>query len=42
MTARITLMGSVLNRVDAKDRRYGYGYQYDYYSERVGKRGRGR
>jgi polysaccharide chain length determinant protein (PEP-CTERM system associated) len=41
-TARITLLGSVLNRVDAKDRRYGYGYQYDYYSERIGKRGRGR
>jgi succinoglycan biosynthesis transport protein ExoP len=28
--AKIGLLGSVLNRVDVKDRRYGYGYYYYY------------
>jgi len=37
--ARIRLLGSVLNRVDVRDRRYGYGYQYYY--DRVEKRDRG-
>ncbi len=37
--AKIRLLGSVLNRVDAKDRRYGYGY---YYYERAGKHERGK
>jgi succinoglycan biosynthesis transport protein ExoP len=38
--AGIRLLGSVLNRVDFRDRRYGYGYQY-YYQNRAEKRDRG-
>jgi len=37
--AKIELLGSVLNRVDVNDRRYGYGYYYYY--NKSGKRDRG-
>jgi Mrp family chromosome partitioning ATPase len=37
-SAKIRLLGSVLNRVDFKDRRYGYGYHYYY--EKADGRGR--
>jgi tyrosine-protein kinase Etk/Wzc len=38
--AGIHLLGSVLNRVDIRDRRYGYGYYYYY--EKATKHDRGR
>ncbi len=37
--AKIELLGSVLNRVDVNDKRYGYGYYYYY--NKSGKRDRG-